>query len=307
MRVREFRVKIWKNGAQRQHAIQRAPGGDALFFFDERLRFDDRVFFRKRVKRRQEQATGARFRRHVSQGRYGEPMVGLEVVQQSALGPVGEDFLVDVQKDFRRQRFDLEIHLVSYPVTAGHARGVFAAQSVAERTAIFGKGAIDIGQFGQQAIGVFPGDKVSGAGDMDGDLIIGAFDAAHSQDIEKLRMQRSFVELKDQVGYPGPDGKNAHDAGTVPEKKNGWSLWAIIDGRSRGHNADLASKDKGTRRQGFAAPTDVWFLTRGSGGAQKKGENCVLPSSVPYIPLIELAGRALPQAPDVNALSVKPI
>ena len=44
----------------------------------------------------------------------GQPVIGLEVVQQAALEAVAQDFVVDVQEDLRRQDLDLKAGLISH-------------------------------------------------------------------------------------------------------------------------------------------------------------------------------------------------
>src|SRR5271167_4264341 len=73
---------------------------------DQRLRLDDRILFRKRVKRREKQAADARLGNHEAQRRDREAVSGLELVQDAALGAVRDQFVMHVEKMLLRQRLD---------------------------------------------------------------------------------------------------------------------------------------------------------------------------------------------------------
>src|SRR5437660_406871 len=86
---------------------------------DERLRLDHGVLAGEGVEGREEEATGAGLDGHEAERRHGKTMMTGKVVQQSALAAVGEDLLVDVQEEVRRQHFDLETGLVEDAVSTG--------------------------------------------------------------------------------------------------------------------------------------------------------------------------------------------
>ena len=109
--------------------------GASVHFFDQRLGFDDGVFFGEGVKAIDEDALGPRFERDQAKGRDGQAMIGLEVVEQSAFGAVGENLVVNMHKNFRRQRLHLKARLVDDAVAQAKRGGVFAAQAVVQQTA----------------------------------------------------------------------------------------------------------------------------------------------------------------------------
>src|SRR5207247_214695 len=88
---------------------------------------------------REEQALGARFDGNQSQGRHAQPLIGLEVVQEPAFLAVGQDLVVDLQEDLRRQRLDLEGGLVLDAVGTAQGPAVFAAELVAQQAAFLGQ------------------------------------------------------------------------------------------------------------------------------------------------------------------------
>src|SRR5262249_51812195 len=95
-----------------------------------------------------------------------QPVVGAEVVQQAALAAVGQDLVVDVQVDLRRQGFDLEGGLVVDAVGRGEPAAVLAAEAVAEEPAALGQGLVGGGgDLGQVDVAVLEGDDVAGARD----------------------------------------------------------------------------------------------------------------------------------------------
>src|SRR5437764_7624360 len=81
--------------------------------FDQRLRLYDGVFVREGVEGREQQIARPRFDGDEPEGGESQPVVWLEVVQQSPFGPVAEYLVVDVEEDLLRQRFDLETGLIA--------------------------------------------------------------------------------------------------------------------------------------------------------------------------------------------------
>src|SRR5437867_1394799 len=79
-----------------------------LLLFDERLRLHDRVLFREGVKGVQQQAACASLDGDKAEWGHRQAVVGLKIVQEAALAAVGQDLVVDVQKDLGRQHLDLE-------------------------------------------------------------------------------------------------------------------------------------------------------------------------------------------------------
>ncbi len=59
-----------------------------------------------------DQTAGTSLQGDKPQGSQGQPVIRLEIVEETALGTVRQDFIMDVQEDFRRQHFHLEAHLV---------------------------------------------------------------------------------------------------------------------------------------------------------------------------------------------------
>jgi len=126
------------------------------------------MLFRKGVERRQEQAARPRLDGKEPQGRQGQAAGAVEMVEEAALGAVGEDLVMDVDEDLGVQRFYLEAGLVRDAVQQGEVVGVLAAHAVVEQAAavrqrLIGRG----GDFGKLKVRVTPGKHVAGAGDPD--------------------------------------------------------------------------------------------------------------------------------------------
>ena len=68
-----------------------------------------------------------------------DAVLGREGVHQAALLAVGPQLVLDVEEDLRRQRLDLEAHLVVDAVGTGQLAAVLAAQPVVEQAATFGQ------------------------------------------------------------------------------------------------------------------------------------------------------------------------
>src|SRR5205085_397913 len=64
---------------------------------------------------------------------------------------------------------------------------------------------------GQVNVFVFKRNDVAGAGDADQDLVILMLDAALRKNVEQLGVQRTPVELKDQVTHHWSNERNSHD------------------------------------------------------------------------------------------------
>jgi hypothetical protein len=64
------------------------------------------------------------------------------------------------------------------------------------------------GHLGQREPLVAPGHDVAGASDMDRGLIMAALDRAATVNLEQLRVLRSTVKLKNQLGNFRSDGKH---------------------------------------------------------------------------------------------------
>src|ERR1700722_9474615 len=101
-----------------------------LLLLDQRLRFDYRILFGKCMESRQEQTIQPRFHDDIAQRRNREPMIRLKVVQDAALGAVGEDLVMDVQENLFRQRFDLKAGLIDDVIAASEAARMLAAQAI---------------------------------------------------------------------------------------------------------------------------------------------------------------------------------
>src|SRR6266481_10111242 len=88
-------------GMDTSNRLRFAVGG--LFPLDKRLRLDDGVLIGERVERGDEQAPRPGFDGHEAERGDGEAVIRLEVMQETALQPVAQDFVVDVQEYLRRQ------------------------------------------------------------------------------------------------------------------------------------------------------------------------------------------------------------
>src|ERR1051325_7508124 len=174
---------------------------------NQRLRLDDRALFGKRVKRREHQAIRPRFGDDITQGRDGQAVVGLKVVQDAAFAGVGEDLVVNVKENLLAQPLDLKTGLINELITTRNASRVLAAKVIAKEASLLRQRLLRVGHFGQQDVLVLEGDNMAGARDPDAQLIPFLLDLSHGEDIEQLRVQGPPVELKDKVGHPGPDNE----------------------------------------------------------------------------------------------------
>src|SRR5437899_12880848 len=123
-------------------------------------------------------------------------MVGLKIVEQTALAAVRQNLVVHVVENFRRQDLDLEIRLIVDAVRAGQGSAVLAPQSVVEQPSPFRQASLRGGHFGQMEIAIVPGNHVAGSGDANRRLTVFALDSSNGQNVKKLRMERTAVELK---------------------------------------------------------------------------------------------------------------
>src|ERR1019366_9051330 len=128
---------------------------------DQRLRFDDGVLVRERVKGRNKKTMRARFDHDITERGHRQAMIWLKVVQDAALVAVGENLVVDLQVDLFGQCFDLKAGLVKNIVAASEASRMFAAQAIAQESALIGKSLIDVRDFGQKDVLVLPGDDIA--------------------------------------------------------------------------------------------------------------------------------------------------
>jgi hypothetical protein len=73
----------------------------------------------ERVKGGNEKTAGPGLHRDIAQRRERQPVVGLKIMKQTALAAVGQDFIMNVEENLRRQNFDLEIGLIIDAVGTG--------------------------------------------------------------------------------------------------------------------------------------------------------------------------------------------
>src|SRR5437870_5133097 len=107
--------------------------------------------------------------------------------------------------NIRRQRFDLEAHLIVHAVRTKQAIAMFAANAVAEQAPAFrlrliGRG----GDLGQEDVPIFPGNDMPGARDPDNQFKIVAFNLAYREDVEELGVKGPAIKLEDQIADPRP-------------------------------------------------------------------------------------------------------
>src|SRR5262249_11275861 len=136
----------------------------------------------------------------------------LEIVQQAALVAVRQDFVVYVQENLRRQRLDLEAHLIA---DAEHTRdlvALLAAQLMIDKPALLRQKLIaGGGNFGKVNVAAFPGDDVPGPSDAHGQVGAVVLNLAHGKDVKQLGVQRPAKNLEYQVADPRTDEEDAHD------------------------------------------------------------------------------------------------
>src|SRR5207245_64992 len=100
--------------SSRLRNMNRAPARPSPgSLLDERLRLHNGVLVGEGVERGNAQAVGTGLDGDEAERSDGQTMMGLEVVQQTALAAVGNDLVMDVKEDFRRQGLHLETDLVS--------------------------------------------------------------------------------------------------------------------------------------------------------------------------------------------------
>jgi len=88
---------------------------------------------------------------------------------------------------------------------------MFAAHAEVHEATLLGELLIDIGNFGHEDVGVFPGNDVAGSRDTDVDDGVLVLHTALSQNIEQLRVQRPSINLENEIGNPGPYKKRVHE------------------------------------------------------------------------------------------------
>src|SRR5262249_15181550 len=106
----------------------------------------------------------------------------------------------------------LETHLIVDAGGAGEGAVVFAAEAEVEQAASFRQILVGGRYLGKEDVAVFPANDMAGAGNADRQGVILAADLADGEDVEQLRVQRSSVELEDQVRDPGSQRLSVHDA-----------------------------------------------------------------------------------------------
>jgi len=170
-----------------------------LFPLDERLRFDDRVFIRKRVKRGEEQMAGPGFDGDEPQWRERKPMIGLKIVHEPALGAVAQDFIVHVHVDFLRQRFDLKARLIVELRAERNRRAMFATDPLMITGPMGRQWQLFVGRhFGEMHVPRLPRDRVARPTDSHGQFVIVAPHCALRERVEQLGVEGPIEQVKDQ-------------------------------------------------------------------------------------------------------------
>jgi hypothetical protein len=142
----------------------------------------------------------------------GKAVIGLEIVQDAAFLTVGENLVVNVQKNLLTHCLNLEARLVNEVVARRQPRGVLAAHVITQKPTAIGQILLGIGYFGQQHVLVFKGQHMASARNPNAQLIILVLDPSSFQNIEKLRMQRPAVKLKYQFRDARSNQERVHDA-----------------------------------------------------------------------------------------------
>jgi hypothetical protein len=174
--------------------------GSFIFLLDERLRFYHRVVIGKRVERGQNETTSSGFRGHEPKRSERKAMVGLEVMQEAALAPIGKNLVMHVEEDFLGEHLYLKAHLITDPVSAEQAVGMLTPETITKQAALFGQELIGgSSNFRQGNIAVFPSNHMASSRDPYGQIVIFALDLAHREDIKELRVERSSIKLEYQV------------------------------------------------------------------------------------------------------------
>ena len=117
---------------------------------------------------------------------------------------------MNVPEDLRRHRLDLKARLISDAVTARHRERVFAAHPEVHQTAVGVELLVGVGDLGQQDVVVFAADDVAGPGQAHEDPPPFMPHFAEGENVKQFRMQRSSVDLEDQLRDPGSGQKRVH-------------------------------------------------------------------------------------------------
>jgi hypothetical protein len=129
-------------------------------------------------------------------------MIGLEIMQQAPLAAVGENFIVDMEKYFRRQHFHLEVHLVTNATGKSPGGALLAAKAITEQRPSLGQRLVGGRDFRQVNIAIAPSDHVAGSSNPHGNLGVLPLNLPHGEDIKQLGMQWPSIELENQVANP---------------------------------------------------------------------------------------------------------
>lgn len=114
------------------------------------------------MERLNEQATRLGLDVQVAQRRYGEAVVGAEIIKHAFPLAIGTNLVVYMEKNLGRHHLDLKAGLIRDVGAAAEGMRVFATHAKVHEPATLGKRLVDVGHFREQDVGILPTDKVPG-------------------------------------------------------------------------------------------------------------------------------------------------
>ena len=145
-----------------------------------------------------------RFDRNIPKRAQGKAVIGAVMVKKTALGPIGDQFLVHVNEDLRRQDFKLRAHLIAHAAHGVDGARSFALKSMSKNVSLTRKRMIaGRGDFGQMDVAHLPGKNMPGRGNPNSENVVIALDAPAGECFKKLRMQWPSINAEDHFLHVG--------------------------------------------------------------------------------------------------------
>src|SRR5260370_20890397 len=109
---------------------------------------------------------------------------------------------MNVEENFRRQYFHLEVHLVTNATRESPGSALLAAEAITEQGPLPRQRLLGGRDFRDVNLAMYPRDDMAGTSNAHGNIDIVARNLTHGEDIKQLRMQGPSIELENQVADP---------------------------------------------------------------------------------------------------------
>src|SRR5260221_691323 len=172
-----------------------------------RLTFHYRVVIREGVKSLNAETAVAALDVDVAERPKGHPAAGIEAVQDAVLQAIDGQLFLKGPKDLWIDRFKLEAHLIAGAAAAIDMIAPLPLEPIGEQPPLLRQRMLGAGgHLRERQPLISPTYEVAGARDAHCRLVGAALDRLCFEDLEQLRMQRTTVNLKRQLGNFGANG-----------------------------------------------------------------------------------------------------